>query len=80
MLKKEKPRIPDTVTPNPEWHRHLQWKTQARILDAQCRKATGYTLLEILVENKLDEARERRKPKKKPGRFADARVLAAQAE
>ena len=66
----KKARIPDVVTPDPAMVRRMQWKTRLRISDARCRKDTGYSLLELLAEIHLDDARRRKKARKRPGRFS----------
>ena len=65
----QKRRIPDK-TPVPEHLvRRMQWKSTLGRLDARCRKDTGASLAELLVELQI-EAAKRRRPKKRARRVS----------
>lgn len=64
MNKEKRERIPDRITPGPEIGLRLRWKYHLRQLDRQCRKATGNSLAELIVELQIEAAHKRAKARR----------------
>ena len=59
-----KPRIPSGAPMPPQLVKRMQWKSMLGRWDAMCRKDTGSTLVELLVENQIESAKRRRTKKR----------------
>lgn len=57
-------KIPDLITPPTAMALRLRWKNYVKQLNARCRKDTGLSLAEIIVEINVEASNNRKNRKR----------------